>query len=210
MKEIREKLFGEHDPYKGFIPTAPDYQGWGSDRKIFKEILLDLKPRKIIEVGSWKGASALHMADVLLANDVRDFEIVCVDTWLGSVEHWTQMYGPIGPLLRNGRPALYEQFMSNIMHRGYMDWITPFPIDSINAGYALKILEVKPDLIYIDAGHEYMSVVQDLHVYSDILRDGGYLLGDDYHHPPIQQAVATVFGDKIQSKENGEKFLWIK
>jgi hypothetical protein len=211
MKEVRNKIYDEHDPYKGFIPSAPDYQGWGSTREIFKEVLLELRPRTIVEVGTWKGASAFNMADILLTNGIRDFEIICVDTWLGSVEHWTQLYGPIHPLLRNGRPTLYEQFISNVMHRGYMDWITPFPIDSINAAYTLKKLEVKPDLIYIDAGHEYASVVQDLSLYSDILREGGYLLGDDYFHPPIQKAAADTFGeDKVISKENGEKFLWIK
>ena len=116
MREFRSRIFGEHDPYKDLNPMPADFQGWASDRPVFREVLTELKPKFIVEVGTWKGSSAFHMADILLEIGHRDFEIVCVDTWLGSVEHWTQLYGPIHPILKNGRPQLYEQFLSNVMH----------------------------------------------------------------------------------------------
>ncbi len=84
---IRGRLF-QHDPYTGFdaskYPT--DFQGWGSNHQFFEKILAALRPAVIIEVGTWKGGSAIHMAQ--LSKDLGfPTEIVCVDTWLGSPEH---------------------------------------------------------------------------------------------------------------------------
>jgi cephalosporin hydroxylase len=78
MKEFRSKLFGEHDPYKDFHPMPPDMQGWASDRPVFREVLTELKPKFIVEVGTWKGMSAFHMADLLLEMGHRDFELKCM------------------------------------------------------------------------------------------------------------------------------------
>lgn len=208
--KIREKIFDQHDPYNEFQPLAPDMQGWGSTRPVFKEVIDVLKPRVIVEVGTWKGASAFHMTDLCLENQYRDFEIICIDTWLGSVEHWTGMFPPIRPLLQNGRPLLYEQFISNVMHRGYQNFITPLPVDSVNGYEILKVLEIKPDLIYVDAAHDYDSAKKDFSLYSQLLRDGGYLIGDDLFHSPIQQAAFDVFGENNIKTYGEDKFVWIK
>ena len=46
-----------------------------------------LKPLKVLEFGSWQGRSALSfMAEMKRLS--LDGEITCVDTWLGSPEHW--------------------------------------------------------------------------------------------------------------------------
>jgi hypothetical protein len=83
-------------------------------------------------------------------------------------------------------------------------------VDSINAALVLAKHEVVADFVYIDAGHDYNSVRMDLILYSGLLRDGGYLLGDDWFHEPIQRAAYETFGqDKIITKAH-DKFLWIK
>jgi len=210
MREFRSRIFGEHDPYKDLNPMPADFQGWASDRPVFREVLTELKPKFIVEVGTWKGSSAFHMADILLEIGHRDFEIVCVDTWLGSVEHWTQLYGPIHPILKNGRPQLYEQFLSNVMHKGYQDWITPFPIDSHNAAYTMLQMNFYPDVIYVDAGHEYYSVKHDLFLYGEVLRQGGRLIGDDFFHMPVKQAAFDTFGIERVIPYGEDKFVWIK
>ena len=208
--KIREKIYGDHDPYSGFQPLSPDMQGWASTRPVFKEVIDKIKPKIIIEVGTWKGASAFHMTDLCLANEYKDFEVICVDTWLGSVEHWTGMFPSIRPLLRNGRPFLYEQFISNVMHRGYHHFITPLPVDSINGYEILKTLEVKADLIYVDAAHDYASAKKDFFMYSQILRDGGHLIGDDFFHEPIKAAAYDTFGQEKVIPHGEDKFVWIK
>ena len=48
-------------------------------RSVWTKLLSDLQPKKILEVGSYEGASTCFMID-LLAQD-HELEIHCVDTW---------------------------------------------------------------------------------------------------------------------------------
>jgi SAM-dependent methyltransferase len=215
MKEIRKLIHRENDPYAnlGSEFRELDLQGWGSNSEIFKKYFDIVNPKLVIEVGSWKGASAIHMAKTL-REKYDDFEIVCVDTWLGSVEHW-EGTGDFIDRQQHGRATIYYQFLSNVIHEGLTDYITPFPIDSLNAAEFFKRKNIKPDIVYIDAGHEYTSVKCDLYEYSQVLREGGYMIGDDWHHEPIKRAAIELFTDNDASpekviEETDNKFVWIK
>jgi len=207
-QSVRDKIYSGHDPYENFTPVKYDLQGWASTSPCFEESIREIKPKVIVEVGTWKGASAVHMAKTC-KKYYNDFEIICIDTFLASVEHWTKI-DPNLPkaMLKNGRPIIYETFLTNVVQENLTKHITPFPIDSINGGLVLKALNVKADLIYIDAGHEYQSVYMDLMLYKDILRPGGHLLGDDWFHGPIKQAVADSLGNVVT--KSADKFLWVK
>lgn len=208
MEKIMSRLYPDHNPYKGFKKVELDMQGWSSTDPVFEEIIQQLKPRKIVEVGTWKGGSAIHMAELCkkYLGD-NEFEIICVDTYLGSVEHWDR--SSFQMQFEHGRPTIYKTFLSNVLHTGHQDVITPFPVDAINGALTLAEFGYEADLIYIDAGHDYNSVLGDLIHYAPLLRAGGVLIGDDYHHGPIIQAAADVFGaDKVINKAS--KFVWIK
>ena len=206
METVRKIIHGTNDPYAGFVPMPEEIQGWASTSEAFKTCIEQIKPKLIIEVGTWKGASAIYMASLCLEH-YQDFEIVCVDTFLGSVEHWTTMTDFIKKeSLINGRPNVYQQFLSNVIVTGLQDKITPFAIDSINGALTLKHFGIQADMIYIDAGHEYDSVYSDLTLYKDLVRPGGLLLGDDWFHAPIRQAVADVLGEVTTLSH--DKFVW--
>lgn len=203
-----------HDvnPYDGIQPLALDEQGWSSTGTSFESSVKETNARTIIEVGTWKGASALNMAKIALELGYprNELEIVCIDTFLGSWEHHTTFssFKQGNGKKINGRPNIYEQFLSNVIHKEYTDIITPFPIDSYNGALCLQQWKISADLIYIDAGHDYDSVYADFKLYKDVLREGGYLLVDDWHHRPIKEAANAVFGDSI--KEFHGKAVWIK
>ena len=150
-----------------------------------------LKPRLIIEVGTWKGASALEMAA-----RTRDLElntqIVCVDTWLGALEFWTNHADPerfLSLQLRNGYPSVYYQFLANVCHRGFQDRIIPFPQTASIAALWFRQFGIKADLIYLDGSHEEEDVYQDHGNYWEILTDKGILFGDDYDWDGVRLAV---------------------
>ena len=207
---IRHKIHGTNDPYANLDLLPEDLQGWASEAPVFLEVIEKLKPKTIIEVGSWKGRSAIHMTQLALLHcDARELEVVCVDTWLGSVEHWVDNID-FKNFMRNGRSRLYEQFLSNVIHKGLQNNITPFPIDSINAYEVCAKLGIVADLIYIDAGHDYTSVGNDLFNWSSILREGGYLIGDDWFHQPIKKAAYETFGEDKVIPYGEDKFVWIK
>lgn len=207
MEKVREKLYPGHDPYANVDVIPVNIHGWSSDDPIFNEMITYAKPNLIVEVGTWLGGSAKTMASCCLAQNIKDFEIVCVDTFLGSVEHWDRTSYSMS--FKNGRPINYDQFLSNMISCNLQEYVTPFPVDSQNGFLVLEKFNVHPDIVYIDAGHDYHSVRNDLVNFGKLLRSGGVLIGDDWHHGPIQQAAFDTFGaDKVVAK--GAKFIWIK
>lgn len=162
-----------------------DLQGWGGHVDYFKQRILDTRPELIIEVGSWKGKSAVVMADICAADPslLYKTEIVCVDTWLGATEMWSdhtdeKRYKSLG--LKNGYPTLYYQFLRNVYEEGHASRITPFPQTSVNAARLLLKNEIQADLIYLDGSHEYEDVRADIRAYWKLLKPGGVMFGDDY------------------------------
>jgi len=179
---LLQTLYGA-DPYQGFSADAHplDLHG-GLDHPALTEIIRRLRPRIVFEVGSWKGANAIRMAKLLKELGV-DGAVVCIDTWLGSVEHWNGGTSPewdIRPMLKHGYPTLYYQFLANVVHAGVQDIVVPVPNTSDNAAKWLAG-RVTADLIYVDASHEEEDVYRDVCNYWQLLRPGGVLCGDDWH-----------------------------
>lgn len=194
MEKVRDKLY-KVDPYVNVVDIGVEVQGWGSNSHVFKDVISQYHPRLIIEVGTWKGASAINMANICKElYQGNNFEIVCIDTFLGSFEHWgsPNMHMEIG---QNGRPILYEKFLCNVCHHNHQDVITPFPIDSYNGWKVLQNLNVLADMVYIDAGHDHDQVLQDLLGFCKVLKKGGVLLGDDIHHGPVEEVCHKVLNN---------------
>ncbi len=84
------------DIYAGFdfqkFPFDP--AGWGSDSTAFKTLIERIRPKFVIEVGTWKGGSAIQMATLLEENSLKDTAILCIDTWLGALEFWSDQSHP--------------------------------------------------------------------------------------------------------------------
>lgn len=173
-------MFNLPDPYYHYNPGKPvDLQGWGSETPVFQQLITELSPKLIIEVGSWKGASAIAMAGMV--DD--DGKIICIDTWLGALEMWTDTSDPDRFLSLNniyGYPALYYTFLSNVVQTGHQSRIFPLPMTSSIGAKFLKHHNVLADMIYIDASHDYDDVLRDLIDYWPLVKQGGVLFGDDY------------------------------
>lgn len=193
MNKYLERIFG-HDIYEGFDyeEYELDLQGWGGNRPIFKDLIVKKKPNLIIEVGTWKGQSALNMASVLKEN--QKGTIICVDTWLGSPEHWRRKGSSIDKNRWHslehchGYPTIYYQFLANIKYLELEEYVVPLPATSVTASRVLK--DDKADIIYLDASHDYDSVIRDVNLYWNLLKKGGIFIGDDYtnHWPGVLNA----------------------
>ena len=132
--------------------------------------------------------------------------MIAVDTWLGSAEHW--LNSPYRPSLHfeAGYPMIYRTFAANIVASGLQEMVLPLPLDSINAAEVLQHHELRPDVLHIDGGHNFASVISDLRAWWPMLRPGGILLGDDYHPtgidtwPEVRAAFHDFFSvDEIEN-----------
>ena len=112
--------------------------------------------------------------------DLKNSCIVCVDTWLGSSEHFLNAPERAHLKLVNGRATFYDDFMRNVVQHGLQDTIVPLSITSIAAVEVLRGCNFIPDLIYVDGDHSVRGFRADLDLYWEILRPGGYSIGDDF------------------------------
>lgn len=170
-----------------------DCQGWHGRHPIFQELISKVKPKLIIEVGTWKGQSAINMAKIIKKNELN-CKIYCVDTWLGALEFW-DIYKHTKERnlnLKNGYPQIYYQFLSNVLHENLQDLIIPFPNTSSIASKYFKNNNIKADLIYIDASHEEEDVYMDIKNYIKLLNPGGIIFGDDWKGGAANGVKAAV------------------
>jgi hypothetical protein len=190
-----------------------DLQGWNSKHPIFHKVFEASRARLVIEVGTWKGASLVHMHRVSRELGLST-QFISVDTWLGSnTEIWLDAALRPSLLLKHGYPRMFYQFLRNMQHAEILDDVFPLPMTSTSAAHLLKRLGIQADAIYIDAGHHEEEVLLDLRLYSEVLRPGGILFGDDYHEswPGVMRAVdsfAAECGYTLQT--SSPKFMMVK
>lgn len=167
--------------YDGLQLLPEDTRGWQGNSVVFRNLIDKINPKVIIEVGTWKGQSAINMGKHIRDRGL-DSKIYCVDTWLGAIEFWTDLKNTEerNLLLKNGYPQIYYQFLSNVVHNKLQDYIIPFPNTSYAGSKYFKYMNIKADLIYIDASHEEDDVYSDLKNYYQILNQGGIIFGDDF------------------------------
>jgi len=159
-----------------------DLQGWNGDKPIFKELINEVRPTTIVEIGTWKGQSAINMGKICKELGLQT-KIYCIDTWLGSLEFWHGLNDTKERdlMLKNGYPNVYYQFLSNVVHSGLQDVIIPVPLPSSIGIKLLYQLNIKPELIYIDGSHDYNDVTNDLEsVYKYLVYKDDIVFGDDY------------------------------
>jgi hypothetical protein len=194
-QDLIAALWHGQDPFANPPDTlrAPDLQGWRSDHPFLEQVVAEWRPRTLVEVGVWKGASVLHLARMMQRHGVEG-TVIAVDTWLGAIDHWADP-GLFAELrAENGYPSLYKTFLGNILHEGQAERVVPLPLDSTNAAALMHLRGIAVDVVHLDAGHEEASVAADLAAWWPVLRPGGMLIADDYDaeggkFPGVMRAV---------------------
>ena len=187
--DLLEKLHME-DPYEEFDETQhpEDLQTWNSDGGNFQRMVDEYKPDLLVEIGSWKGASAISLAQMMKPDSL----VIAVDTWLGSIEHrehkghYYDSYR-----MKNGYPQLYYTFLGNVKRAGLRHKVLPFPNGSLIAARWFAANNLQPDLVYIDGSHDFEDVFLDLNHWYDIIKTGGAVFGDDFGWPSVRTALET-------------------
>jgi predicted O-methyltransferase YrrM len=187
MNDINFEFFGLKSPFDRFdasiIEKNREIENWQYPDSIdtFKQLILEKRPKLIIELGSYLGWSAITMAKICKENNIN-CKILCIDTWLGSVEHWRKdkcntlhKYN----FFKDGTSTMFDEFCRNVISHELQDYIISLPNTTDMMYKYLIHHNIKSDLIYVDASHEYDSVLNDLTSYFNLLNEDGYIFGDD-------------------------------
>jgi hypothetical protein len=174
------------------MPYNP--QGWYRNGASMEWLIRRTNVKVVIEVGSWLGLSTRHIAKTLPEGGV----VYAVDHWLGSPNENNSMFD---------MDNLYRQFLSNTIHEGLTHKIVPIRMSSVEAARTLKI---KPDLIYLDATHDFTSVMHDLILWYPFVKGHGVLCGDDYYWGdwPVKRAVDTFAKENNLIVRDDGQWMW--
>ncbi len=146
-------------------------------------------PTKILEIGSYEGASACYLIDTQAKKQA--LEIHCIDTWEGGIEHQER---------RENMSAVESRFRHNTQHAIQK---APHQVDlqmhkGLSEIHLAKLLvdgkQDYFDFIYIDGSHQAPDVLYDALLSFRLLRVGGIMVFDDYlwaenigfEHDPIR------------------------
>jgi len=185
---------------------------WFSATQIYKRQVERARNRSVfVEVGAWKGRSALFMA-VEIANSGKKIEFYSVDHWLGSDE--TAHDGDED--VTAGR--LYETFLANI--EPVKNYVRPIRGHSVDV--ARQFPDGSLDFIYLDAGHTYLDLKADLEAWWPKLKANCDIAGDDWcfddekrNELGVQRAVKEFFSARGEAitvepgQPNPEWLQWV-
>lgn len=158
-----ESLWPSHRPKLDF-----DEHGWL--HPLAEQALTDLLQQElhvVVEVGSWLGLSTRF-----LLNQYPTVRLYAIDTWEGSAEHHDLKTGVFDKL-----PTLYEQFLRNCWD--HKDRLFPIRTKSTIGLGELYRNGIHPDMIFLDASHEYFDILADLNTIYDLF-PGTLVIGDDW------------------------------
>ena len=166
------------------------YQNIGEDWFTYPNLYSEMVAKfpdgsHFVEVGSWKGRSSSYMA-VEILNSGKNIKFDCLDLF----SLW---------------PMHYEDFLENTKIVKHI--INPVIGRSNEIVHTYKNESL--DFVFIDAGHTYEDVIEDLTNWLPKVKIGGILAGHDYspeypyeHSIGVNKAIEEFFGkDKIEARE---------
>jgi predicted O-methyltransferase YrrM len=149
-----------------------------SARPVWDSLIPLIKPKTILEVGSYEGASACYLI-TRLASDYP-IELHCIDNWEGGLEHKpgggaeTDMQQVEYRFVHNTEISLKSSAhkVELHVHKGHSD----VQLSSLIAAGKLNYF----DFVYIDGSHQAPDVLSDAILGFKLVKVGGVIGFDDY------------------------------
>jgi predicted O-methyltransferase YrrM len=127
------------------------------------------RPINYLEIGTFCGGNLISVADSYAHH--KDSKLYCIDPW--------ENYGDYNEYQESDRQKNnYEFFLSNVNKTKHRNKI------NIKRGYSnneiLNLPDDYFDMIYVDGNHESEYVLEDAVLSFRKLKEGGYMIFDDY------------------------------
>jgi hypothetical protein len=147
---------------------------------------------RFVEVGVWKGRSVAFMG-VEIINSGKNITLDCVDTFAGSSEHIDPSHPFFNKQLLDDPQWLYNEFVRNTQPVASVI----NPIKAVSWEAAQLYDDNSLDFVFLDAAHDYDSVVKDINAWLPKVGVGCHLAGHDYNEtgwPDLVKAINDYFG----------------
>jgi len=165
-----------------------------------------LKPKNFLEVGVFHGVTSRNVCEILYSLHGNDFKFTGIDLFLNDNEVLKNEYAP-KTTFSNPLKTIYYNFIIRL---------DPYNIKSVNKllrkfekniniikGNSKDVLkEINLDgidYVFLDGGHKYETVRNDLENLTQIVNNKGTILCDDYnlsYAPGVKKAIDEYVIDK--------------
>jgi predicted O-methyltransferase YrrM len=147
--------------------------------------------QRVLEIGSYVGASSCYLAAALA---MHDGHLYCVDTWANET-------------MPDGERNTFDEFTANT--RGVASTITT--IRKRSDEIAATDFPLPFDLVFIDADHSYAAVKGDFAKVRDWVRDGRTVA---FHDTTYFEGVSRVLGEILATGQwqlagNVDSLTWL-
>ena len=156
------------------------------------------KPKIFLEIGVFHGVTARNICELLYQTHKNDFKYIGLDLFVENEE--------------NKNEVIPNNTFNNPLKRIYFKYIkkqNPYSLEAVkdllkkfeknvhliqgNSNKVLKKIDMsKIDYVFLDGGHEYNTVKNDLDNCIEVIKKGGTVLCDDYNlgsAPGVKRAI---------------------
>ena len=180
---------------KYFRKTSLKQKGVG---EFFLEEVAINKPKVFLEVGVFHGVTARNVCELLNNLHGNEFKYVGLDLFDVNIENKDEII----PNTKFSNP------LKNI-YFNYIKKLNPYSLEAVNdllkkfknnvslikgnSNVILKKIDMsKVDYVFLDGGHDYLTVKNDLDCCREVIVNGGTILCDDYdlsYAPGVKKAI---------------------
>ena len=166
------------------------------------------KPKIFLEIGVFHGVTARNICELLYRTHKNDFKYIGLDLFVENEE--------------NKNEVIPNNTFNNPLKKIYFKYIkkqNPYSLEAVrdllkkfeknihliqgNSNKVLNKMDMsKIDYVFLDGGHEYSTVKNDLDNCIEVIKKGGTVLCDDYNlgsAPGVKEAI-DEFVNKNQLK----------
>jgi hypothetical protein len=162
------------------------------------------RPIKVAEIGVWIGETSLE-----IANSAAVEHLICVDHFMGNPGDWTSILVTES----GGRENIRQQFIDRMVGGAPQSKWALHEGSSLDIGPLMSRVSPTFDVVFIDADHEFSAVQSDIKAWWPALREGGVMIGHDYHVVRLRsvtEAVEDWFGkDFMVYAEDQHGAFWV-
>ena len=130
---------------------------------LVKDIIKNFNGENIVEIGTWRG----DFADFLLSNS-KNTTLYAIDPYLKYDD-----------FVDSCNDYVDDDFYNSVKNRLELKFGDRIKMIRKTSFDAVNDIPNDIDLLYIDGNHRYKYVFQELELYYDKVKPGGYIIGDD-------------------------------
>tara|TARA_Y100001970_G_scaffold274583_1_gene374606 strand:+ start:499 stop:1137 length:639 start_codon:yes stop_codon:yes gene_type:complete len=193
--------------YKTFWRKTGLKKNWGN---IFLDIVYSHKPKNFLEVGVFCGVTAKNICELL--NDIHNgqFNYIGVDLFGDNVsEDEKEPYYLKKQKFSNPFKNIYYNYIKKENLNSYdsvMDFLKKFTknikLVKGNSNHVLKDINISNiDFAFIDGGHSYQTVYNDINNVINKVKKGSIILCDDYRDASYITGVKEAVDVTVKEKK---------